>query len=80
MLSGDLEGWDRGGGMGGRLNREEICVCVCVCVCVHTQSRPTLCSPMDCSLPGSSVQGIFQARILERVAISSSWGSSQLRD
>ena len=32
MLSGDLAGWDGGGGMGGRLNREEMCVCVCVCV------------------------------------------------
>ena len=32
---------------------------------------------MDCSLPGSSVHGILQARILERVAISSSGGSSQ---
>ena len=40
------------------------------------QSCPTLCDPMDCSLPGSSVHGIFQARILELVAISfcrSSW-------
>ena len=36
--------------------------------------------PMDCSLPGSSVHGIFQARILERVAISFSRGSSQLRN
>ena len=34
------------------------------------QSCPTLCNPMDCSLPGSSVHGIFQARILEWVAIS----------
>ena len=34
------------------------------------QSCPTLCSPMDCSLPGSSVHGIFQARVLEWVAIS----------
>ena len=33
------------------------------------QSCPTLCDPMDCSLPGSSVHGIFQARILERAAI-----------
>ena len=33
------------------------------------QSCPTLCDPMDCSLPGSSVHGIFQARILEWVAI-----------
>ena len=39
----------------------------------------TLCDPMDCSLPGSSVHGIFQARILEWVAISFSRGSSQPR-
>ena len=54
------------------------CVCVCVCVCAHAcaQSCPALCDPMDCSLPGSSVHGIFQARILEQVAISSSRGSS----
>ena len=45
-----------------------------------TQSCPTLCDPMDCSLPGSSVHGIFQARVLEWVAISFSRGSSQLRD
>ena len=35
-----------------------------------TQSCPTLCNLMDCSQPGSSVHGIFQARILEWVAIS----------
>ena len=35
-----------------------------------TQSCPTLCDPMDCSLPGSSVHRILQARILEWVAIS----------
>ena len=40
--------------------RESVCVCVCVCVC--TQSCPTLCNLMDCSPPGSSVHGIFQAR------------------
>ena len=63
-----------------------LCVCVCVCVrarvCVHstTQSCPTLCCPMDCSLPGSSVHGIFQARILENVAIFPSKGSSQPKD
>ena len=34
------------------------------------QSSPTLCDPMDCSLPGSSVHGIFQARVLEWVAIA----------
>ena len=44
------------------------------------QSCPTLCDPMDCSLPGSSVHGIFQARILEWAAISFSRGSSQPRD
>ena len=61
-----------------------ICVCVCVCVCVYlcmciymcvcvcAQSRQILCDPMDCSPPASSVHGISQARILERVAISSS--------
>ena len=36
------------------------------------QSCPTLRDPMDCSLPGSSVHGIFQARVLEWVAIASS--------
>ena len=35
------------------------------------QSCPTLCDPMDCSLPGSSVHGILQARILEWVTIPS---------
>ena len=40
----------------------------------------TLCDPMDCSLPGSSVHGIFQARILEWLAISFSRGSSWPRD
>ena len=44
------------------------------------QSCPTLCGPMDCSLPGSSVQGILQARILWWVAMPSSRGSSQPRD
>ena len=36
-----------------------------------TQSCPTLHDPMDCSLPGSSVHGIFQARVLEWGAIAS---------
>ena len=39
----------------------------------------TLCDPMDCSLPGSSVHGIFQATVLEWIAISFSRGSSQPR-
>ena len=62
------------------------CVCVCVFMhvyihvymyiyvtpvnCEVTQSCPTLCNPMDCSLPGPSVHGTFQARVLEWVAIS----------
>ena len=41
-----------------------------VCVCSLVQSCLTLCSPMDCSPPGSSVHGISQVRILEWVAIS----------
>ena len=45
-----------------------------------TQSCLTLCDPMDYSLTGSSVHGIFQARVLEWVAISFSRGSSQHRD
>ena len=44
------------------------------------QSCLTLCDPMDCSLPGSSIHGIFQARVLEWVAISFSRGSSQSRN
>ena len=44
------------------------------------QSCPNLCDPMDCSLPGSFVYGIPQARVLEWVAISFSRGSSQSRD
>ena len=45
-----------------------------------TQSCLTLCNPMDCNLPGSSVHGIFQAGILEWVAISFSRGSCWPRD
>ena len=44
------------------------------------QLYATLCDPMDYSLLGSSIHGIFQARILERVAISFSMGSSWPRD
>ena len=45
-----------------------------------TQSCLTLCDPMDCSLPGSSLLGILQARVLKWVAISFSRGSSRPRD
>ena len=44
------------------------------------QLCPTLCDPMDCSPPGSSVHEILQARILEWVAIPFCRGSSQPRD
>ena len=51
-------------------------------LCARTLSRfsPTLCDPMDYSPPGSSVNRIFPARILEWVAMPSSRGSSRLRD
>ena len=54
--------------------------CLCVCVCLLTQSFPTVCDPVDCSPPGSSIHGIFQARILECVALPSSRAPSQPRD
>ena len=37
---------------------------------MHAQSCPTLCDPVDCSPPGSSLHGTFQARILERFPLS----------
>ena len=62
----------------------QTCVCVCGCMCVHAHALPqscwTLCGPMGCSLPGSSVHWIFQARILEWAVISYSRGSSQYRE
>ena len=45
-------------------------------VVLVTKFYLTVCDPMDCSLPGSSVHGILQARILEWVAIPFSRGSS----
>jgi len=53
----------------------------CTCVCVQLlQLCPTLCDPIDCSSPGSSVRGILQASILEWVAIPSSRGPSPPRE
>ena len=73
----------RTGVQGVREEKEEgqrLCAkIVCVRVLV-TQSCPTLCDPMDCSPPGSSVHGILQARILEWVAIPSSRVSPWPRD
>ena len=48
--------------------------------CMHAQQCPTLCNPMDNSLPGSFAHGISQVRILEWVAISFSRGFSRPRD
>ena len=50
------------------------------CFCLVSKLCPTLCDPMDCSLPGFPVHGISQARILEWFVISKSRGSSQLRN
>ena len=51
------------------------------CVCAKLlQLCPTLCDPMDCSLSGTSVHGILQARILKWIAMPSSRGSSWPRD
>ena len=49
-------------------------------MCLVAQSCLTRCNTMDCSLPGSSVHGILQARILEWVAVPSSRASSQPRE
>ena len=53
------------------------------CACMRAKSLQlcaSVCNPMDCSLPGSSVHGILQARILEWVAVPSSKGSFRPRD
>ena len=49
-------------------------------ICMFSVTQSSLCSPMDCSPPGSSVHGILQARILEWVAMPSSRRSFQPRD
>ena len=53
---------------------------ICILYMFGVQSCPVLCDPMDCSPPGSSVHGIFQAEILEWISISFSKGSSQPRN
>ena len=53
---------------------------LCMHACSVTHSCPILCGPLDCSLPGFSVHGILQVRILEWVAIPFSRGSSQPRN
>ena len=61
-------------------NCNHFCIQPTMCACSAAQSCLTLCDPLDCNLPGSSVREILQARILEWVAISSSRGSSQPRN
>ena len=63
------------------------CRCPClnnyitlVCLCVKVKVLATLCNPMGCSPPGSSVHGILQARTLESVAMPFSRGFSRFRD
>ena len=64
-----------------RMSEGELYSTVGLCVQAKLlQSCPTLCNPMDCGLPGSSVRGILQARIIEWAAMPSSRGSSQPRD
>ena len=48
-----------------------------LCIFMHVQSCPTLCDPVACSPPDSSVHGLSQAKVLEWVAISYSRGSSR---
>ena len=65
-----------------------VCMCVCVCVCVSVRAHkctrsvdkscPTLCDPMDCRPPGSSVHAISKARVREWGAISSPRGLPDL--
>ena len=60
--------WKMGLGLGGMQQRQDTTkhLGVCACMCAKSlQSHPTLCDPMDCILPGSSVHVILQARILE---------------
>ena len=69
-----------------QINSDLICQLLCfypsvsISVFLVIQLCLTLCDPMVCSLPGSSLHGIFQGRILEWVAMSSSRESSQPRD
>ena len=73
-----MVGYDWGGCVVGRVGGEAAQQGEIVIVSV-TQSCLTLHDTMDCSLPGSSVHGILQARILEWIAIPFSRGSSQPR-
>ena len=78
MLRGSLDGKGVWGRMDTCVSMAEALQCspetfptllIAYVVVLVAQSCPTLCGPMDCSLPGFSVHGILQARILEWVAI-----------
>ena len=64
----------------GALSWKSSCVCMWTCAYSVAKLCPTLSDPMDCTLPGSSLHGIFQEKILEWVAISSSRRSSWPRN
>ena len=67
--------------VGRKSKRVGICVYIqLIHFAVVAQLCPSLCNPMDCGPPGSSVCGILQSRILEWVAVPSPKGSSQPRD
>ena len=53
------------------MSKKYLCLCVCILV---AYSCPTLCDHVDCRLPGSSVHGILQVKILKWVAMPSSRG------
>ena len=88
MLCGSLDGRGVGGEWIRACEPESLhqftwnyCSIVNGFMCARSlQPFPTLCDPMDCSPPSSSVHGILQARILEWVAVPSSRESSWLRD
>ena len=77
-----VDGWrsvyvHRGGRGSGRVMCLPSCVCLCILLLYRVaKSCPTLCDPMNCSPLGSSLHGVFQARILQQVAISFFRGSS----
>ena len=54
-----------------KVTQSRLILCVCVWVCEVAQLCPTLCDPVDCSPPGSSLHGILQARILGRLPFPS---------
>ena len=79
-VGADLKVAPTQGEQGETVKRHWCSLVCCRCFCSVAKFCPTLCDPVNYSVPGSSVHGIFQARILEWVAVSFSRGSSWLRD